>query len=156
MHEVMVAAVEEAGGTVVPIEQASALMFADPMAADAFRGILDPAPNVEWVQLPYAGIETFSHNLDTDRIWTCGKGVYAAPVAEWILTALLASFRAIPRYVRRRAGRARKVEIYAGPNLRFSAAAASPMPSWSSSLCSSAMSPWCADETRHTRGPRAR
>lgn len=100
MHEIMVAAVEEAGGTVVPIEQASALMFADPMAADAFRGILDPAPNVEWVQLPYAGIETFSHNLDTDRIWTCGKGVYAAPVAEWILTALLASFRAIPRYVK--------------------------------------------------------
>ena len=100
MHEVMVAAVEEAGGTVVPIEQASGLMFADPMAADAFRSILDAGPEVEWVQLPYAGIETFSHNLDADHIWTCGKGVYAAPVAEWILTAVLTSFRAIPRYVR--------------------------------------------------------
>ena len=100
MHDVMVAAVEEAGGTVVPIEQASALMFADPMAADEFRAILDAGPEVEWVQLPYAGIETFSHNLDADHIWTCGKGVYAAPVAEWILTAILTSFRAIPRYVR--------------------------------------------------------
>lgn len=100
MHEVMVAAVEAAGGTVVPIERASALMFADPMAGDAFRGILDAGPDVEWVQLPYAGIETFSHNLDPDHIWTCGKGVYAAPVAEWILTAILTSFRAIPRYVR--------------------------------------------------------
>lgn len=100
MHEVMVAAVEEAGGTVVPIEQASALMFADPMAADAFRGILDAGPGVEWIQLPYAGIETFSDNLDNDHIWTCGKGVYAPPVAEWIMAALLTSFRAIPRYVR--------------------------------------------------------
>ena len=100
MHEVVVAAVEEAGGTVVPIDQASALMFADPMAADSFRDILTAGPAVEWIQLPYAGIETFSPNLDTDHLWTCGKGVYAAPVAEWIMTALLTSFRAIPRYVR--------------------------------------------------------
>lgn len=100
MHEVMVAAVEEAGGTVVPVEQASALMFADPMAADSFRAILAAGPEVEWIQLPYAGIETFSDNLDTEHRWTCGKGVYAAPVAEWIMTALLTSFRAIPRYVR--------------------------------------------------------
>jgi phosphoglycerate dehydrogenase-like enzyme len=100
MHEVMVAAVEEAGGTIVPIERASALMFADPMAAGAFRGILDAGVNVEWIQLPYAGIETFAHNLDADHLWTCGKGAYAAPVAEWILTAILTSFRAIPRYVR--------------------------------------------------------
>ncbi len=100
MHDVMVAAVEQAGGTVVPIEQASALMFADPMAAGEFRSILAAGAGVEWIQLPYAGIETFAHNLDADHIWTCGKGVYAAPVAEWILTAILTSFRAIPRYVR--------------------------------------------------------
>jgi len=100
MHAAMAAAVEAAGGTVVPIEDASALMFADPFAADAFPSILARGTEVEWIQLPYAGIETFGHHLDNDHIWTCGKGAYAAPVAEWIMTALLTAFRAIPRYVR--------------------------------------------------------
>ena len=100
MHAVMVEAVEAAGGTVVPIEQASALMFADPAAADAFPNIIGAGPGVEWIQLPYAGIETFQHHLDHDHTWTCGKGVYAPPVAEWIMTALLTAFRDIPRYVR--------------------------------------------------------
>lgn len=100
MHAVMVEAVEQAGGTVVPVDQASALMFADPMAAHGFPAILAAGQAVEWIQLPYAGIETFAPNLDADHLWTCGKGVYAAPVAEWIMTALLTSFRAIPRYVR--------------------------------------------------------
>lgn len=100
MHAAMAAAVEAAGGTVVPIEDASALMFADPFAADEFPSILARGTGVEWIQLPYAGIETFGHHLDDDHIWTCGKGAYAAPVAEWIMTALLTAFRAIPRYVR--------------------------------------------------------
>ena len=100
MHAVMVEAVETAGGTVVPIEQASALMFADPAAAGAFPNIIGAGPGVEWIQLPYAGIETFQHHLDHDHTWTCGKGVYAPPVAEWIMTALLTAFRDIPRYVR--------------------------------------------------------
>ena len=100
MHAVMVEAVEAAGGTVVPIERASALMFADPAAADAFPNIIGAGPGVEWIQLPYAGIETFQHHLDHDHTWTCGKGVYAPPVAEWIMTALLTAFRDIPRYVR--------------------------------------------------------
>ncbi|HBH75230.1 MAG TPA: hydroxyacid dehydrogenase [Acidimicrobiaceae bacterium] len=100
MHAVMVEAVEAAGGTVVPIEQASALIFADPTAADAFPNIIGAGPGVEWIQLPYAGIETFQHHLDHDHTWTCGKGVYAPPVAEWIMAALLTAFRDIPRYVR--------------------------------------------------------
>ncbi|MEO0494969.1 MAG: NAD(P)-dependent oxidoreductase [Actinomycetota bacterium] len=100
MHAVMVEAVEAAGGTVVPPEQASALVFADPAAADAFPEIIATGAGVEWVQLPYAGIETFRHHLDHDHTWTCGKGVYAPPVAEWIMMALLTAFRDIPRYVR--------------------------------------------------------
>ncbi|MEC7673773.1 MAG: D-isomer specific 2-hydroxyacid dehydrogenase family protein [Actinomycetota bacterium] len=100
MHAIMVEAVEAAGGNVVPIEQASALIFADPTAADAFPNIIGAGPGVEWIQLPYAGIETFQHHLDHDHTWTCGKGVYAPPVAEWIMAALLTAFRDIPRYVR--------------------------------------------------------
>lgn len=100
MHAIMVEAVEAAGGNVVPIEQASALIFADPTAADAFPNIIGAGSGVEWIQLPYAGIETFQHHLDHDHTWTCGKGVYAPPVAEWIMAALLTAFRDIPRYVR--------------------------------------------------------
>lgn len=100
MHRAMVEAVEAAGGTVVPIAEASALMFADPAAAASFPEIIAAGPDVEWIQLPYAGIETFSHHLDHEHLWTCGKGVYAPPVAEWIMTALLTAFRDIPRYVR--------------------------------------------------------
>lgn len=100
MHEAMARAVEEAGGTIVPIDEASGLMFADPTAAGAFPELIAKATNVEWVQLPYAGVETFVQHLDPDYTWTCGKGVYAPPVAEWIMTALLTAFRDIPTFAR--------------------------------------------------------
>ncbi len=100
MHTALVQAVEEAGATVAPIEEASALVFADPMAAAAFPELIERGAHVEWVQLPYAGVETFAHHLDRQHVWTCGKGTYAPPVAEWIITALLTGFREIPRYVR--------------------------------------------------------
>ncbi len=100
MHQAIARAVEEAGGTVVPIDEASCLMFADPMAADAFPELIAQATNVEWVQLPYAGVETFLRHLDPAYTWTCGKGVYAPPVAEWIMTALLTAFRDIPTFAR--------------------------------------------------------
>ena len=100
MHLAMASAVEEAGGTVVPIGEASGLIFADPSAAGSFPGLIARATNVEWVQLPYAGVETFIQHLDHAYTWTCGKGVYAPPVAEWIMTALLTAFRDIPTFAR--------------------------------------------------------
>ena len=100
MHAAMADAVEAAGGIIVPMAEASALMFADPTAADVYPSLLATSDSIEWIQLPYAGIEPFVHHLDHDHVWTCGKGVYAPPVAEWIMTALLTAFRDVPRYVR--------------------------------------------------------
>lgn len=100
MHQAMCAAVAAAGGTVCDLEDAVALMFADPAADDVFAELLAQGPGVRWIQLPYAGIENFAAHLDRDHIWTCGKGVYAPPVAEWIITALLSAFRDIPIFVR--------------------------------------------------------
>ena len=54
---------------------------------------LDAAPDARWVQLPFAGIENFVHLVDHDREWTCGKGVYAEPVAELALALALAGMR---------------------------------------------------------------
>ena len=93
MYEALVTAVEDAGGEVVPISEASALMWADPAAAGAFPGAVAGASALEWVQLPYAGIENFADQLDPSLTWTCGKGVYAEPVAEHVIALTLAGFR---------------------------------------------------------------
>ena len=93
MKSALTEAVEAAGGTVVAPAEASALIWADPAAAYAFPGVVADAPGLQWIQLPYAGIENFADSLDPARTWTCAKGVYAEPVAEHILTLTLAGFR---------------------------------------------------------------
>jgi len=94
----LVAAVEAGGGTVVPVSEATALVWADPQNPDLFPPMLHDG--LDWVQLPYAGIDPFLHMLDEKRLWTCGKGVYARPVAEAVLGLLLAGFRNIGDYAR--------------------------------------------------------
>jgi phosphoglycerate dehydrogenase-like enzyme len=93
MKSALTEAVEAAGGTVVAPAEASALIWADPAASQAFPGVVAAAPDLEWIQLPYAGIENFADSLDPARTWTCAKGVYAEPVAEHIITLALAGFR---------------------------------------------------------------
>ena len=100
MHQVLVAAVERAGATVVSLADADGVIWADPAAVAVFSELMDAAPQARWVQLPYAGIETMAHLLDHERIWTCGKGVYADDCAEWIMAALLTAFRDMPRFAR--------------------------------------------------------
>jgi phosphoglycerate dehydrogenase-like enzyme len=64
------------------------------------REVLDANAHLEWVQVPFAGIENFVPILDDSRIWTCGKGVYAEPVAEHALALALAGMRHISSYSR--------------------------------------------------------
>jgi phosphoglycerate dehydrogenase-like enzyme len=64
------------------------------------RQILDAHGHLAWVQVPFAGIENFVPILDDDRTWTCGKGVYAEPVAEHALALALAGMRHIAGYSR--------------------------------------------------------
>jgi phosphoglycerate dehydrogenase-like enzyme len=56
------------------------------------------------VQLPFAGIEPYVEvvRAHADRTWTCGKGVYAEPVAEHALGLALAGRRNLDRYARAR------------------------------------------------------
>jgi phosphoglycerate dehydrogenase-like enzyme len=95
-------AVRAAGGEVVPVERAEALIWAYPGRADDLRALLDAYPGIRWVQLPFAGIEPFVDVLDHERTWTCGKGVYAEPVAEHALGLALAGMRGIGHYARQR------------------------------------------------------
>ena len=96
----LASAVTEGGGVIVPIEEADALIWTSTDGADDLRALLDDHPAIRWVQLPFAGIEPFVAVLDEDREWTCGKGVYAEPVAEHALALALSGMRGIGGYAR--------------------------------------------------------
>lgn len=99
MFDAFVKAVLAAGGELAPIDEASALIWADPAAIEEFPLVVEDASDLEWIQLPYAGVEKFAPNLTPDRIWTCGKGVYADPVAEHVIGLILAGFRQLHMYI---------------------------------------------------------
>ena len=82
--------------------KAEALVWAEPAAPELLPGVLAQGSGIEWVQLPYAGIEDLTHLLDRDHRWTCGKGVYAEPVAEHVLMLALAGLRGMGSYARAR------------------------------------------------------
>ena len=96
----MADAIVAGGGHIVPLAEAEALVWSAPRDPHALRSALAEAPNLAWVQLPFAGIETFFDLVDDQRVWTCGKGVYAEPVAELALTLALAGLRNLGPYAR--------------------------------------------------------
>lgn len=96
----MADAITAGGGHVVPVEQAEGLVWAHPHDPGGLEDILDAAPGLRWVQLPFAGVETYIHLVDHERDWTCGKGVYAEPVAELALSLALAGMRGLGTYAR--------------------------------------------------------
>jgi len=95
-------AVTAGGGRVVDPVDAGVLVWTDPADDAGLAAVLDAHPHLRWVQLPWAGIEP---HLDVvrahaGRTWTCGKGVYAEPVAEHALALGLAGLRGLDRYAR--------------------------------------------------------
>jgi phosphoglycerate dehydrogenase-like enzyme len=108
----MAEAVTAGGGLLVPVAEAEGLVWGSPHDADRLESVLDSADHLRWVQLPFAGVERFIHLVDDERQWTCGKGVYAEPVAELALTLALAGLRGLGTY-----GRASGWERPRGRNL---------------------------------------
>jgi phosphoglycerate dehydrogenase-like enzyme len=96
----MAEAITRGGGHLVTVAEAEALVWAAPRDPDALRRALAENPDLGWVQLPFAGIETFVDLVDDERVWTCGKGVYAEPVAELALSLALAGLRHVGAYAR--------------------------------------------------------
>lgn len=93
-------AVEQGGGHIVPLADATGLVWSSAHDAEGLREALDAHPHLDWVQLPFAGVERYVHLVDHRRRWTCGKGVYAEPVAEMALTLALAGMRGFGTYAR--------------------------------------------------------
>jgi len=96
----MAEAVVAGGGEIVPLADAEGLIWGAPRTPKALEEILQDADHIKWIQLPFAGIESFMYLIDDDRLWTCGKGVYAEPVAEMALTLMLAGLRGVNSYAR--------------------------------------------------------
>jgi phosphoglycerate dehydrogenase-like enzyme len=96
------AAVHHGGGQLVEVTDAEAVVWVDPDDPAGLRAVLDANPEVAWVQLPWAGIEPYRDVLDDDRRWTCGKGVYAEPVAEHVLALTLGLLRGVAHYSQQR------------------------------------------------------
>ncbi len=95
-------AVEAGGGTVVSPTEAGSLVWGHHADAEGLSRLLDGHADLAWVQLPWAGVEPYVEVIraHADRRWTCGKGVYAEPVAEHVLTLALAGFRHVHTYAR--------------------------------------------------------
>jgi phosphoglycerate dehydrogenase-like enzyme len=95
-------AVEAGGGVLSDPDDAVALVWTETAAAEPLGRVLDDHAGLHWVQLPWAGVEPYVDVIrgHADRTWTCGKGVYAEPVAEHALALALAAMRGLGHYAR--------------------------------------------------------
>lgn len=100
----LMSAIEEAGAGVVEPGEADGLIWLNPMDPQALVEVLESSP-AEWIQLPFAGIESFfeAGAIDPERTWTCAKGAYGHACAEHALALMLAAGRQIHHHARNRA-----------------------------------------------------
>ncbi|MET0784552.1 MAG: D-isomer specific 2-hydroxyacid dehydrogenase family protein [Leifsonia flava] len=98
-------AVTDAGGTTAPLgPDTRGIVWLSYARAAELGAVLDANPQVEWVQLPFAGVDAFSDSIREhsreNLLWTSAKGAYAQPVAEHALALSLALMRFLPRRIR--------------------------------------------------------
>jgi len=92
-------AVRDGGAELVSPPDAEAVVWFDARDPRAIVPVLAEATHARWVHLPWAGIEPYVDLLDDVHVWTCGKGVYAEPVAEHAMLLALAGLRALPQRI---------------------------------------------------------
>lgn len=90
-------AVLDAGGNLRPLDgDTKALIWTDYRDPEGLAEVLRTHPQLEWVQLPFAGVDAFAHLLDHPVRFTSAKGSYREPVAEHALALSLALARKLP------------------------------------------------------------
>lgn len=94
-------AVASAGGLVAPLsDKTRALIWTDYSAPDLLARVLESNPQLEWVQLPFAGVDAFANLLNAPVRFTSAKGSYKEPVAEHALALALALGRKLPTRIK--------------------------------------------------------
>ena len=93
-------AATDAGAQVVPMNASvKALIWLDYSQPEALAELLDQNPQIEWVQLPFAGVDAFAEIIKRPILFTSAKGSYREPVAEHALALSLAMMRVLPERV---------------------------------------------------------
>ncbi len=84
-------AVSSSGGEPCKLaEDVRALIWTDYHQPALLRETLDANPQLEWVQLPFAGVDAFADVISRAPRFTSAKGAYSEPVAEHALALMLA------------------------------------------------------------------
>ncbi|MER6581386.1 D-isomer specific 2-hydroxyacid dehydrogenase family protein [Nonomuraea sp. NPDC001023] len=96
----LVDAVRRSGGSVVPLEEAEAIVYYGRGGPEELRPMIHDG--IRWVQLPAAGVERYAEaGVITDEpVFTAATGSYGVPVAEHALALMLAAARNLPRLAR--------------------------------------------------------
>jgi phosphoglycerate dehydrogenase-like enzyme len=90
-------AIELGQGEFAPLgPEVRGLIWTDYSSPAALGEVIDSNPQLEWVQLPFAGVDAFSKQLNKNVIFTSAKGAYREPVAEHALMLALALGRKLP------------------------------------------------------------
>lgn len=107
-------AVVGAGAEVAPLsDQVGALIWTDYSKPQALKELLEANRQIEWVQLPFAGVDAFADVLQHPVVFTSAKGSYRQPVAEHALALCLALGRKLPeRAVAKTWGKKFAVSLY--------------------------------------------
>jgi phosphoglycerate dehydrogenase-like enzyme len=94
-------ALELGGAKLSPMgPEVRGLVWTDYSSPSALGDLIDANPQLEWVQLPFAGVDAFAKQLDKNVLFTSAKGAYREPVAEHALMLALALGRKIPTRVK--------------------------------------------------------
>lgn len=94
-------AIQASGASLVPMSsEVEALVWTDYARPDLLVETLDANPQVRWVQLPFAGVDAFSHIISRPITFTSAKRSYSEPVAEHALMLAMALGRVIPLRVK--------------------------------------------------------
>jgi len=94
-------AIESAGAKVVPIgSEVRALVWTDYANPQGLADTLKANPQLQWVQLPFAGVDAFSEIIQSDPVFTSAKRSYSEPVAEHALMLCMALGRILPERIR--------------------------------------------------------
>lgn len=102
-------AVAEGGGSLCDLcPDTKGLIWLSPHGAEELGAIMTAHPQIEWLQLPWAGVDAFATVLsdlaaqpeDSRPVVTSAKGAYSEPVAEHALALTLATLRELPRKAR--------------------------------------------------------
>ena len=96
-------AVTRGGGRLASEADADGVIWINPRDPQGLKDLLGRS-SATWVQLPFAGIESFvgAGVVDPSLTWTCAKGIYGPACAEHAVALMLAGSRRLAHHARER------------------------------------------------------